>query len=219
MRERGQSTVMPDTTPWPNRIAWAGTFDVGLLLGAFARSLIARQSFALSLIARQSFARSLIARQSIAGKGRKLHDIYQKDGPGIAAEGLRRIAHLYKIEASIRGHGPEERLATRQAQSAPMIADFRLWLTHQRGVVRQNDLPDRYLILTRSPKSRLGEKLGYIHRHGDGLQVFLTDGRVEMDTNPVENTIRPIPPNRKNALFAPSRNFGHAKTLPGKGSG
>jgi hypothetical protein len=34
------------------------------------------------------------------------------------------------------------------------------------------------------------------------LLVFLTDGRVEMDTNPVENTIRPITLNRKNALFA-----------------
>ena len=43
------------------------------------------------------------------------------------------------------------------------------------------------------------------------------DGRVEMDTNPVENTIRPITLNRKNALFAPSRDFGHAKTLPGNG--
>jgi hypothetical protein len=126
-------------------------------------------------------------------------------GVTITAEGLRRIAHLYKIEARIRGHAPEERLAPRQAQSAPLIADFRLWLTHQRSRI--------------STRSRLGEKLGYIHRHGDGLQVFLTDGRVVMDTNPVENTIRPIPLNRKTALFAPSRAFDLAKTLPGSGSG
>lgn len=119
---------------------------------------------------------------------RKLHDIYQKDGSEIAAEGLRRIAQIYKIEASIRGRAPEERLAIRQEKSAPLIADFRQWLTNQRARI--------------SAKSRLGEKLGYIHRHWDGLQVFLTDGRVEMDTNPVENTIRPITLNRKNALFA-----------------
>jgi transposase len=124
-------------------------------------------------------------------------------GVTIAAEGLRRIASLSKIEDSIRGHGPRERLATRQAQSVPLIADFRLWLTHQRSRI--------------STKSRLGENLGYIHRHWDGLQVFLTDGRVEMDTNPVEKTIRPITLNRKNALFAPSRAFGLAKTLPGNG--
>jgi len=126
--------------------------------------------------------------KATAHSRRKLHDIYQKDGSEIAAEGLRRIAQLYKIEASVRGRSPEKRLAARQTQSAPLIADFRLWLTQQRSRI--------------SAKSRLGEKLGYIHRHWDGLQIFLTDGRVEMDTNPVENTIRPITLNRKNALFA-----------------
>ncbi len=53
-----------------------------------------------------------------------------------------------------------------------------------------------------SAKSRLGEKLAYIHRHWDGLQTFLDDGRVEIDSNSVENLIRPIALNRKNALFA-----------------
>ena len=38
--------------------------------------------------------------------------------------------------------------------------------------------------------------------HWDGLQVFLTNGRVEIDSNAVENLIRPIALNRKNALFA-----------------
>ena len=84
---------------------------------------------------------------------RKLHDIHQKDGSKIAAEGLRRIARIYKIEASMRGHAPEDRLAIRQAQSAPRIADLRKWLTNQRSVVRGNDPPDRFLILTTSTKS------------------------------------------------------------------
>jgi hypothetical protein len=43
-----------------------------------------------------------------------------------------------------------------------------------------------------SAKSRLGEKVGYVHCQGDGLQFFLTDGRSKIDTNPVENTISPI---------------------------
>jgi transposase len=72
---------------------------------------------------------------------RKLHDIYQKDGSGSAAEGLRRIARIYKIEATVRGRSPEERLAARQAQSAPLIADFRKWLTHQRSRISEL-LPD-----------------------------------------------------------------------------
>ena len=42
----------------------------------------------------------------------------------------------------------------------------------------------------------------YIHNHWDGLQAFLADARVEIDNNRVENLIRPITLNRKNALFA-----------------
>jgi hypothetical protein len=37
----------------------------------------------------------------------------------------------------------------------------------------------------------LGEKLAYIHRHRDGLQTFRHDGSVEIDSNNVENLIRP----------------------------
>mgnify|MGYP001943966302 CR=1 FL=1 len=51
-------------------------------------------------------------------------------------------------------------------------------------------------------KLQLGEKLAYIHRQWGGLQTFLHDGRVEIDSNPIENLIRPIALTRKNALFA-----------------
>jgi hypothetical protein len=51
-------------------------------------------------------------------------------------------------------------------------------------------------------KSPLGEALAYIAKYWDGLRVFLTDGRIEIDKNGVERTIRPIALNRKNALFA-----------------
>jgi len=119
---------------------------------------------------------------------RKLHEIYKRDASPVAAEGLRRIAELYAIEAEIRGKCPEDRLAARKERSAPLVADFRQWLTQMRSQI--------------SVKSRLGEKLTYIHRHWDGLSLFLSDGRLEMDTNPVENRIRPLVLTRKNALFA-----------------
>lgn len=44
--------------------------------------------------------------------------------------------------------------------------------------------------------------MAYITKYWDGLQLFLTDGRIEIDNNSVERTIRPIALNRKNALFA-----------------
>ena len=119
---------------------------------------------------------------------RKLCEVHGSHRSTIAAEGLRRIAAMYAIEKAIRGEPPEVRLAERQARTAPLVEDFEVWLRRQRARI--------------SPKSRLGEKLAYIGNHWDGLQAFLTDGRVEMDNNIVENTIRPLALNRKNALFA-----------------
>lgn len=101
---------------------------------------------------------------------------------------LRRIAELYAVEKDIRGCAPGQRLSARQARSAQLVAAFGKWLEAQR--------------LRVSAKSRLGEKLAYIHNHWDGLQTFLTDGRVEIDSNNVENLVRPTALNRKNALFA-----------------
>jgi len=119
---------------------------------------------------------------------RKLKEVFDRDGSEIAAEGLRRIAEFYAVEAEVRGTPPGQRLSARQARTAPLVAAFGDWLQEQR--------------LRVSAKSRLGEKLAYIHRHWDGLQTFLHDGRVEIDSNAVENLIRPIALNRKNALFA-----------------
>jgi transposase len=44
----------------------------------------------------------------------------------------------------------------------------------------------------------------YALSHWDGLTRFLDDGRIEIDSNAVERSIRPITLNRKNALFAGS---------------
>ena len=41
----------------------------------------------------------------------------------------------------------------------------------------------------------------YIANQWDGLRVFLQDGRIEIDSNAVENAIRPIALGRKNSLF------------------
>ncbi|EDM72305.1 probable insertion sequence transposase protein [Roseobacter sp. AzwK-3b] len=119
---------------------------------------------------------------------RKLNEVFDRDRSEIAAEGLRRIAGIYAVEADIRGISPGQRLSARQTHSAPLVAAFGDWLQAERRKV--------------SAKSRLGEKLTYIHNHWDGLQTFLADGRVEIDNNRVENMIRPIALNRKNSLFA-----------------
>lgn len=119
---------------------------------------------------------------------RKLVDITRKGPAPIAEEGVKRIAELYRIEAELRGCEPQIRLAARQQRSAPLIADLQTWLRNHRARVAK--------------KSPLGEALSYIAKFWDGLCLFLSDGRIEMDNNSVERTIRPIALTRKNALFA-----------------
>ena len=119
---------------------------------------------------------------------RKLKEVHDRDSSPIAAEGLKRIKAFYKIETEIRGQSAETRRAVRQEKTKPLMADFEDWL----GTVRPRI----------SRKSRLGEKLAYIAKHMDGPKLFLDDGTIEIDSNVVERTIRPIALNRKNALFA-----------------
>ena len=106
----------------------------------------------------------------------------------IAETALRQIAALYAIEAAVRGATPEERLAARKAHAAPIIEAFKPWLEKQLSMI--------------SSGSVLATDIRYALSHWAGLTRFLDDGRLELDTNPVENTIRPVALTRKNALFA-----------------
>jgi transposase len=119
---------------------------------------------------------------------RKLIEITRAGTAPIAQEGVRLIRELYAIEADIRGLHPDGRLAARQERSAPAAARIKEWLDHHRTRV--------------SAKAPLGEALSYIVKYWPGLVLFLADGRIELDNNAVERTIRPIALNRKNALFA-----------------
>lgn len=119
---------------------------------------------------------------------RKLHDVTQSGAAPIAQEGLAQIQGLYRIERDLRGQSAEQRQAARQDRSKPIIDAFALWLAQGRARV--------------SSKSPTGEALKYIAKYWAGLILFLEDGRIELDSNAVERTIRPIALNRKNALFA-----------------
>ena len=119
---------------------------------------------------------------------RGLKEVFDSNGSPIAEAGLKRIAQLYQIEDKIRGEAPATRQFVRWTESAPLVNAFGVWLDEQLSRV--------------SARSRLGEKLTYIANQWDRLLVFLYDGRVEMDSNFVENRIRPIKLTAKNALFA-----------------
>jgi transposase len=121
---------------------------------------------------------------------RKFFDFHHATGSPIAAEALRRIAELYHIEARIRGRLPNDRARIRQAESRPLVGAMKSWLDGEIARV--------------SAKSALAEAIRYALRHWKGLVLFLDDGRVEIDSNTVERTIRPIKLGAKNHLFAGS---------------
>ncbi|MBB6253396.1 IS66 family transposase [Nitrospirillum iridis] len=112
-----------------------------------------------------------------------------KTGPApIAEEALRRIAQLYAIEAEIRGRTAADRRSVRQTRSRPLVDEFKRWLEQQLGRL--------------SAKSTTAEAIRYALNQWTGLVRFLDDGRIEIDSNTVERSIRPLVLNRKNALFA-----------------
>ena len=121
---------------------------------------------------------------------RKFYEVEQATGSPIATEAIRRIAELYAVEAENRGLTAEERRASRQQQSRPMVDAFKPWLEEQ---------------LRRIPgRGSLAEAIRYMLSRWHSLILFLDDGRVELDTNAIERAIRPIALGRKNALFAGS---------------
>jgi transposase len=120
-------------------------------------------------------------------------NFYKLATPGpapIASEALQRIAALYAIEKDIRGRSAEERCLARQHKSRPLIDALEPWLRTKLGLISQ--------------KGKLAEAINYALSRWEGLTRFLDDGRIELDNNTVERSIRPITLNRKNALFAGS---------------
>ena len=121
---------------------------------------------------------------------RGFHDLAKVGAAPIATEALRRIAALYRIEAEIRGHDAGHRLAIRRARSRPLAADLHVWFEAQ---------------LARLPaRGPTAVAIRYALNRWDGLERFLDDGRIELDTNCVERAMRPVALSRKNALFAGS---------------
>lgn len=112
------------------------------------------------------------------------------DTSPVATEVLRHIAQLYAIEADIRGASAEQRRQTRTEHSRVLVADLYQYLEARNRQV--------------SAKSKLGEAMRYALSRWDGLSRFLDDGHIDLDSNVVERSIRPLALNRKNALFAGS---------------
>ena len=103
---------------------------------------------------------------------------------------LGLVAQLYDIEDEIKSKSPEERLAARQGRSVPVLQRIEKYLREQRS---------RAL-----PKSQYGQAIAYALNHWEELLRYSEDGRLEINNNFTERTLRLCAISRKNWLFVGS---------------
>ena len=114
---------------------------------------------------------------------------------------LAMVRELYDLEDRAKLLSPEERFALRERESRPVLDRI--------GAYVDSDALTCVL-----PKSDFAEALGYLRNHWDALQVFLSDGRLPIDNNDVEQLMKQVAVGRKNWLFVGSVEAGvRAATL------
>lgn len=99
-----------------------------------------------------------------------------------------RFREVYAVEKQARQRGltPQERLALRQAQSAPVMAGLKTRLVE----IRQQ----------MAPGGKLAQACDYALGQWSRLEEYLKDGRIEIDNNWCEGAMRPLALGRKNWL-------------------
>lgn len=104
---------------------------------------------------------------------------------------LVQMQHLYQIEQRLREQraGPRLREAVRSAEARPIMN--RIY-----KLLAKLQLRNAYL-----PQSAMGQAIGYALQQWSRLLLYLSDGRLEIDNNLVENAIRPTAIGKKNWLF------------------
>ena len=116
-----------------------------------------------------------------------------------ASEAIARIAALYAIERRAKEMSSAQRQALRQAESAPLLLSFGEWLGQPPGTVL--------------PKSPLATAIGYTLNQWKALNVYVTDGDLNIDNNIAENALRGTAVGRKNWLFYGSETGGHTAAI------
>lgn len=112
--------------------------------------------------------------------------------PQLAAEALTRIQALYAVEERIRelNLSGEAKRQHRLTHSKPHADQFFEWVDRQ--------LRSQAFL----PSSPLTKALAYAQERRAGLEIFLSDPDVPIDTNHLERALRAIPMGRKAWLFS-----------------
>ena len=100
---------------------------------------------------------------------------------------LEYCGKLYAIEKKIKDKSFDDKLRERQEQSKPLLDAFFAWAKSLRNI---------------APKSKLGKAVNYLIEEEPYLRRYIEDGRLEIDNNRAERSIKPFVIGRKNWLFA-----------------
>lgn len=106
----------------------------------------------------------------------------------VAAQGLAYCHRLYSIERGLQEATPEERYQVRAERSQPVLDAYYAWLRQQKSRTM--------------PRSLVGQAIAYSLNQWEKLTAFLKDGRLELDNNRSERSIKLFVIGRKNWLFA-----------------
>ena len=102
--------------------------------------------------------------------------------------GLKFCNLLFDKEREFKDLTPEERHEKRNTVCKPILDAFKKWLDEQSVIML--------------PKSKLGAAVGYCINQWPKLLGYLQDGRLEIDNNRAERSIKNFVIGRKNWLFA-----------------
>ena len=130
---------------------------------------------------------------------RKFYDLRVAHKSPVAEEALRRIGELYAIEADIRGRKPEERCQVRSERSRPLLESLKQWLEETLEKL--------------SRKSDTSLAVRYALGRWEALMRYCADGRLEIDNNAAERSLRAVALGRKNYLFAGSDRGGQSAAV------
>jgi transposase len=123
----------------------------------------------------------------------------EKTAPAMAREAVERVRALYQIERQAERMTTEERLALRQKESAPLLAEL-----------RQRLLTWKEQLLPRHP---MAEAIHYALSQWNELNVFVRDGAIPLDNNVSEREMKRIVLTRKNSLFAGNSRGGRTAAI------
>ncbi|MBU2738460.1 IS66 family transposase, partial [Acidithiobacillus concretivorus] len=118
---------------------------------------------------------------------RHFYDVEQRGPSPVAQKALAWIAKLYGIEADIKAFPHEQKAEARQQRAGPLLESFRAWLSETQMKV--------------APKSGIAKAIAYALKRWKALTLYLEEGRLSIDNNPVERALRGVAIGRKNFLF------------------